>query len=123
MNKAAHAKVKSGADFPNYVRELISLGIDRYDTFVNDGHSSFFGKAGSLDSPAKYRSLQTADTANAPKFVERLKLHQQGGTDYATFCRDAAENGVEKWTVDTAAGNCRYYDKAGNVMLTEKIPG
>ena len=41
--KAAHAKVKSGADFPNYVKELIDLGVSGYSTLVSDGNTEFRG--------------------------------------------------------------------------------
>ncbi len=36
--KSAHSKVKSGADFPNYIQDLINLGIKSYHTYVSDGH-------------------------------------------------------------------------------------
>ena len=42
--KAAHSKVKSGADFPNYIQEIIQLGVEAYDVFVADGHAVYFGK-------------------------------------------------------------------------------
>ena len=42
--KQAHAKVKSGADFPKYIQDLIVLGIKNYDTFVIDGHSEYYGE-------------------------------------------------------------------------------
>ena len=44
--KAAHSKVKSGADFPAYVQELIVLGVINYETYVADGHTDYFGKNG-----------------------------------------------------------------------------
>ncbi len=31
--KEAHDKVKSGADFPKYIQDLINLGVIGYDTF------------------------------------------------------------------------------------------
>jgi hypothetical protein len=34
--KAVHSKVKSGADFPNYIKEIEILGIIHYGTFVTD---------------------------------------------------------------------------------------
>ena len=49
-------------------------------------------------------------------------IEQQGNTDSLTFCKDAAETGVEKWTVDMEEMTRTYYDKSGNVMLTENIP-
>ena len=121
--KEAHAKVKSGADFPTYVQDLIQLGVKKYDTFVTDGHSVYtdYDEA-ELHSDAKYPALQIASTGDSEKFNLRLKLHQQGGTDYPTFCQDAADCGVLKWTVDLQAMACTYYDLAGKAMKVEVIP-
>ncbi|MGV3460192.1 MAG: DUF1398 domain-containing protein [Flavobacterium sp.] len=118
-----HSKVKSGADFPNYVQELEAIGMSHYNAFVEDGHTEYYGTGGqTLTSPAKYERLTIADTADKDRFEEQLKLHQQGGTDYPAFCRDCAETGVEKWCVDMNKMTCTYYDKAGNALLTEPIP-
>ena len=37
--KAAHSKMKSGADFPSYINEIKQLGVIGYATFVSDGHT------------------------------------------------------------------------------------
>jgi uncharacterized protein YbcV (DUF1398 family) len=121
--KAAHSKVKSGADFPAYIQELIKLGVTRYDSFVNDGHVVYYGENNyQIAAEAKYPELAVADIGNQESFNRQLKLHQQGQTDYPTFCRDAADAGVEKWRVDMKQMTCTYYDKANNIMLEEKIP-
>lgn len=44
--KVAHSKVKSGADFPSYVREIQSLGVTHYETFIVDGHIDYHGAIG-----------------------------------------------------------------------------
>ncbi len=41
--KAAHAKVKTGTDFPKYIQEIIELGVKGYDTIVTDGRVSYYG--------------------------------------------------------------------------------
>ncbi len=121
--KAAHAKVKSGADFPNYVQDLIKLGITHYDTYVRDGHTRYFGNEDhQVQSEPKYPALTIPSSGNGEQFKYYLKIHQQGQTDYPTFCSHAAETGVEKWTVDTVAMTCTYFDKAGNTMLVEQVP-
>ena len=121
--QAAHAKVKSGADFPAYVKDLIALGILSYTTYVTDGHSDYNGSNNfKLSSPAKYEPLAIADRYNE-KFLTDLKAHQQGHTDYPTFRSDAAKSGIEKWVMDMEQKTCTYYDKAGNPVLTESIPG
>ncbi|MBL7702643.1 MAG: DUF1398 domain-containing protein [Ferruginibacter sp.] len=121
--KEAHAKVKSGADFPAYVQDLIQLGVSAYDTFVTDGHTVFTGSDNyTIASEQKYAPLEIAANSDAAKFKQYLQMHQQGQTDYPAFCRHSAETGVEKWTVDMNAMTCTYYDQSGNKMLEEKIP-
>jgi uncharacterized protein YbcV (DUF1398 family) len=39
--KKAHDKVQTGADFPIYIQELIDLGVEGYDTLINDGHVAY----------------------------------------------------------------------------------
>ena len=52
----------------------------------------------------------------------QLKEHQQGKTDYFTFCKSCAETGIEKWVVSLIDMTCIYYDKIGNKILVEQIP-
>lgn len=42
--KDAHSKVKSGADFPRYMQDLIALGVKSYETFVFDNHTDYYGE-------------------------------------------------------------------------------
>lgn len=96
----AHESVKSGADFPVYARAITLMGVTGYDTFVSDGHAVYFGNSDALTAPPKYENLEVAQNSNKEKFIERLRIHQNGGSDYMTFCHDCAKNGVEKWTLD-----------------------
>lgn len=118
----AHKSVKSWADFPKYAQALIKMGVTAYDTFVFDGHAIYFGNPEPLNSPQKYEKLEVAQNSNKEKFIERLRIHQNGGSDYMTFCRDCAENGVEKWTLDMKAGTCTYFDTKGEIMIVEHFP-
>lgn len=121
--KTAHSKVLSGADFPKFILEIISIGVVSYDTFVIDGHSVYTGEDGyQIASEAKYPEIHISEPSHAQKFAHYLKTHQQGQTDYLVFCGHAAETGVEKWTVDTKKMTCSYYDSDANIMLTEQIP-
>ncbi len=121
--KAAHSKVTSGADFPKYVQDLIQLGVTSYDAYVVDGHTAYFGAADyKVVSAPKYAPLTVAAVSDIATFIQDLKAHQAGKTDYPTFCADCAKNGIEKWVVDMAAMTCTYFDKAGNNVLVEVIP-
>lgn len=121
--KQAHAKVKSGADFPAYIKEIQALGVSAYETFVTDGHTNYFGTGDyEISTPTKYEVMKLADHPNAGQFTTDLKAHQQGKTDYPTFCADCARSGIEKWFVNLEEKTCTYYDTTGNEMLVEQIP-
>jgi uncharacterized protein YbcV (DUF1398 family) len=121
--KAAHSKVKSGADFPAYIQEIKALGVSHYEAFVADGHIHYHGKnQHTATTPAKYEPIIIAETPQIDAFKEGLVAHQQGKTDFLTFIKMCATFGVEKWAIHMERMSCIYYDKAGNEVLVEVIP-
>ena len=121
--KAAHSKVRSGADFPAYIQDIKEIGVTFYETFVKDGHTDYYGANDyRTTSPAKYELLTIAETSNSEQFKADLKAHQQGKTDYLTFIGMCATFGIAKWAVCMNKMTCTYYDKAGNEILVEQIP-
>lgn len=120
---AKHEHVKSGADFPQYIREIIKLGVKSFQTFVVDSHSIYSAADGYLvTSTPQYEKLDIASEVNKDLFATYLREHQQGQSDYFTFCRQCAETGVVKWIVDLDKMNCIYYDKDNREILVETIP-
>lgn len=121
--KAAHSKVKSGADFPSYIKAIKSFGVTHYESYVTDGHTDYHaGNNHTATVPAKYAPITIADIAQTEKFKAELFAHQQGKTDYLTFIKMCAETGIEKWEICMDKMTCTYYDKAGNEVLVEAIP-
>ncbi len=121
--QAAHSKVKSGADFPQYMQDIIALGVTSFETFVFDNNTNYKGiNRFSISSQGRPEILQVASESNAVQFKTDIKAHQQGQTDYLTFLEDCAKSGIEKWIVETDTMTCTYFDKAGNALLIEKIP-
>lgn len=121
--KTAHSKVKSGADFPAYIKEIKALGVTHYVAYVADGHIDYHGANQHIAKvPAKYETLQIAETSQNDKFKAELVAHQQGKTDFLTFIKMCAVFGIEKWQICMVKMTCTYYDKTGNEILVEKIP-
>ncbi len=121
--KAAHSKVKSGADFPAYIQDIKKIGVTYYEAFVSDGHIDYYGANDyKTSSDSTYDALTIATTSNIEQFKTDLKAHQQGKTDYPTFCSDCAKSGIEKWVVCMDKMTCTYYDLAGTELLVEQIP-
>lgn len=123
QTELAHTKVKSGADFPNYIKDIKNLGVMAFETWVFDSHTTYFGTDGfTTQSLPKYEPLNIADVCDKHRFEQYLKIHQKGQTDYFTFCKHCAETGIEKWHVNLSKMTCTYYDKAGNDVLIENVP-
>ena len=121
--KAAHSKVKSGADFPAYIQEIKALGVTHYEAYVNDGHIDYHGANNyTAKVPAKYEPLIIATTPSIDEFKAELKAHQQGKTDFLTFIKMCAKFGVEKWMICMDEMTCTYYDKSRKEILVEEIP-
>jgi uncharacterized protein YbcV (DUF1398 family) len=121
--KAAHSNVKSGADFPVYIRDIKKLGVIYYEVHVNDGHTEYFGTMQyKVFSAATYDVLNIAENLSINQFKSDLIAHQQGKTDYMSFCSDCAKSGIERWKVNLESMTCTYFDKAGNEILIENIP-
>ncbi len=119
----AHSKVKSGADFPSYIKEIKALGVTHYETYVTDGHIDYHdANSDTANVPARYANVIIADRPKTAEFKAELLAHQQGKTDYLTFIKMCAETGIEKWAICMEKMTCTYYDKAGNEILTENIP-
>lgn len=121
--KEAHSKVKTGADFPNYIKDLGALGITYYQTFVEDGHTDYFGKNDFKVSSSKvYGNLVLSKNLDLHQFKNDLLAHQQGKTDYFTFCKNTADAGIAYWLVDINLMTCTYCDNNHQKVLVETIP-
>jgi len=121
--KEAHSKVKTGADFPRYVQEIKKLGLVHYEYLVHDGTTVYYGEnENEVRSAARYEPLAISPVSSATALRHTIAIHQQGQTDFLTFCRQAADAGVEKWVIDTQKMMCSYYDLNGDEMVAEPIP-
>ncbi|SDF72917.1 Uncharacterized conserved protein YbcV, DUF1398 family [Pedobacter terrae] len=122
--QAATSKVKSGADLPQFIKEIKELGVKRNDVYVSNGLAIYFDDEDNAQqvSPDEYPTLIINEESSAGKLEHALKVHQQGETDYLTFCKQAADAGVEKWVTDLDEMTCTYVDAEGNELVKENIP-
>ena len=109
-------------NFPLFIQNLRILGVTDFVTSVNDGHTDYFDIDKESVSSQPTHDLFIAEKADSEKFLDCLKLHQSGATDFTEFCKDCAENGIDCWIVDLRKMTYTYYDKTGHEILVEKIP-
>jgi len=117
-----HKRLGKQSTLPQYLQALKTIGIDKYDSFVSDGHSEYYGNDNQIVvSPPVHEKFTIAKTSNREGLLRHLNLHNQGKTDYLEMSKGLADSGIEKWTFDTGKLTIAYYDKDGRKMLVEAI--
>jgi uncharacterized protein YbcV (DUF1398 family) len=97
-----HDRLGSAETLARYLEALKNIGVDKYDSFITDGHSEYFGKGGhKVVSPYMHEKLSIAETSNRESFLKHLGLHNQGKTSHLEMSKGLADSGIEKWTFDT----------------------
>lgn len=121
--QAAESKIKTGSDFPQFIKELKELGVVRNDVYVSNGLSAYFASEDEVLQvrPDEYPELVINEESSIEKLTHALKIHQTGETDYITFCKQAADAGVEKWITDLTTMTCTYLDTTGNELVKQTI--
>jgi uncharacterized protein YbcV (DUF1398 family) len=117
-----HDRLGSAKTLAEYVRALKAIGVERYDSYLADGHSEYFGQSGDrVASPPVHEVFPVAESGQREMFLEHLGRHERRETSYLEMSRGLAQSGIEKWTVNTGRMTMTFYDKAGTEMLMEQI--
>jgi uncharacterized protein YbcV (DUF1398 family) len=117
-----HDRLGNSDSLGDYLRALRDIGVETYDSFITDGHSVYLGAGGqTLVGPAFHETFAIAETCDKEQFLQFMQKVEQGGVGYVEMSKALADNGVEKWTFDTDKLTITYLDKAGNVLLSEKV--
>lgn len=119
----AQSKVKTGKDFPQLVSDLKDLGIRIFETQVATGETIFYDfENNQVTTPPLFEPLKISLVCQIAKFREILRTHQEGNSDFITFCQEVAEAGIDKWLVDVNKMKCIYFDRNGTLIFEEEIP-
>jgi len=117
----AHSRVKTGADFPNYIKEIKELGVEGFVFWVVDGKEIFYSKNSNIQSASKYEELPISTNVNSEIFKVELLAHQQGKTNFEEFVQMCANTGITHWKVDLEIFTCTYFDAKNKEILIEKL--
>jgi uncharacterized protein YbcV (DUF1398 family) len=106
----------------SYLSALRDIGIEAYESHIGDGHAEYFGADGQkLVGPASHETFVVADVCNREWFLKYIRQVEDEGAGYVEMSRSLAEHGVEKWSFDTGMSTITYLNKAGDVLLSEKV--
>ncbi|MEH7504172.1 DUF1398 family protein [Neobacillus drentensis] len=105
------------------VNELKNIGVSIYEYLVEKGINKYYNSNGEcLKTSSNGLGAIVNKVSSQTSLKHILLIHQKGETDYPTFCKQAAESGVEKWVSDLKKMKVYYIDYDGNVLLEENIP-
>jgi uncharacterized protein YbcV (DUF1398 family) len=117
-----HSRLGKQTALPEYLKALRAIGVTKYDSFVADGHSEYYGTdSQKLITPPVHEVLAIANTGSQEGMKKHLSLHEQGKTSYIEMSQGLAESGIEKWSFDTIKMTIAYKDKQGVDMLVEAL--
>jgi uncharacterized protein YbcV (DUF1398 family) len=117
-----HERLGKQTTLPKYLLALNAIGIDKYNSFVTDGHSEYFGKDDyKVISQAAHKKINICNESDKQAFLDHLRLHEHGKTSYIEMSQGLADSGIERWVFDTNNMTLIYYDVEGLEMLVEKI--
>jgi hypothetical protein len=89
-----HARLGSARTLPEYVLALKGLGVERYDSYLADGHSEYFGQGDhKVVSPPVHDVLPVAETSQRETFLQHLRQHGRREDD---LLRDVQGLGAER---------------------------
>src|SRR5881227_522354 len=94
--KDLHARLGSADTLAEYLRALKALGVERYDSYLFDGHSEYFGHGQRVVSPPEHEVLAIAESGQREAFLEHLRRHEQRETTYFEMSIGLAQSGIEK---------------------------
>lgn len=118
----AHNKY-TGPDFPKLFKAFKDMGMTTNIVNIQQGASTYINTEKQTITTNSVKATHTvATTSHSSNVKDILKRHQNGDTDFPTFCEEMAQAGIYKWNIDIHAGTCSYIDLNDQTIVSEQIP-
>ncbi|HDZ3284029.1 TPA: DUF1398 family protein [Staphylococcus aureus] len=113
----------TGVDFPKLFKEFKDMGMTYNIVNIQDGTATYVHQSEDDIVTSSVKSNHpVAPSSNQSIVQDVLTRHQQGQTDFETFCDEMAEAGIYKWHIDIQAGTCTYIALKEQAIISELIP-
>lgn len=118
-----HINNFTGVDFPKLFKAFKDMGMTYNIVNIQDGTATYVHQSEDDIVTSSVKSNHpVAQKSNKTIVQDVLTRHQQGQTDFETFCDEMAEAGIYKWHIDIQAGTCTYIDLQDQAVISELIP-
>ncbi|WP_049316730.1 DUF1398 domain-containing protein [Staphylococcus aureus] len=113
----------TGVDFPKLFKAFKDMGMTYNIVNIQDGTATYVHQSEDDIVTSSVKSNHpVAPSSNQSIVQDVLTRHQQGQTDFETFCDEMAQAGIYKWHIDIQAGTCTYIDLQEQSIISELIP-
>lgn len=113
----------TGVDFPKLFKAFKDMGMTYNIVNIQDGTATYVHQSEDDIVTSSVKSNHpVAPSSNQSIVQDVLTRHQQGQTDFETFCGEMAQAGIYKWHIDIQAGTCTYIDLQEQAIISELIP-
>ncbi|HCY1491980.1 TPA: DUF1398 family protein [Staphylococcus aureus] len=113
----------TGVDFPKLFKAFKDMGMTYNIVNIQDGTATYVHQSEDDIVTSSVKSNHpVAPSLNQSIVQDVLTRHQQGQTDFETFCDEMAQAGIYKWHIDIQAGTCTYIDLQEQAIISELIP-
>lgn len=113
----------TGVDFPKLFKAFKEMGMTYNIVNIQDGTATYVHQSEDDIVTSSVKSNHpVAPSSNQSIVQDVLTRHQQGQTDFETFCDEMAQAGIYKWHIDIQAGTCTYIDLQEQAIISELIP-
>ncbi|HHJ5173380.1 TPA: DUF1398 domain-containing protein [Staphylococcus aureus] len=113
----------TGVDFPKLFKAFKDMGMTYNIVNIQDGTATYVHQSEDDIVTSSVKSNHpVAPSSNQSIVQDVLTRHQQGQTDFETFCDEMAQAGIYKWHIDIQAGTCTYIDLQEQAIISKLIP-
>ncbi|HGO3634761.1 TPA: DUF1398 domain-containing protein [Staphylococcus aureus] len=113
----------TGVDFPKLFKAFKDMGMTYNIVNIQDGTATYEHQSEDDIVTSSVKSTIPVAQKSIKTMVQNvLTRHQQGQTDFETFCDEMAEAGIYKWHIDIQSGTCTYIDLKEQAIISELIP-
>ncbi|HCY9966848.1 TPA: DUF1398 family protein [Staphylococcus aureus] len=113
----------TGVDFPKLFKAFKDMGMTYNIVNIQDGTATYVHQSeDDIVTSSVKSNHHVAPSSNQSIVQDVLTRHQQGQTDFETFCDEMAQAGIYKWHIDIQAGTCTYIDLQEQAIISELIP-
>ena len=122
VREMSEASDQERITFPDVVKALTEVGIERYHADLLAGRKTYYLPAGDFEDVEVHKVVGAARAFSAGGVEKAVRAIQRQAIAYREFCRQIADAGCVGYFVSLAGRRAVYYGRTGDEHV-EWFPG